>query len=75
MAREASAAGYTVGSSSERIVAAFLNDRLDWLPETHPELLKAVIFLQKDSPGLWNTMLAVSNMDWRDQAPMEAERF
>ena len=33
LARRAARAGYAGGSTSEQIVAALLNGRVDWLPE------------------------------------------
>lgn len=74
-ARRARDAGCAIGSTSEQIVAALLNGRADWLPESYPEPLEAVIRLNQEGEDWWHTMLAVNKTNWRYEAPMEAERL
>lgn len=71
LARRAAASGYAAGSTSEQIVAALLNGRADWLPESHTSPLKAIRCLYAGGPEWYHTMLAVDKMDWQN----EGERY
>lgn len=66
LARLAKREGYSIGSTSERIVAAFINDRADWLPPDYPEPLAAIKRLHAGGADWWHTMLYVHGTDWRE---------
>ncbi|WP_394269555.1 hypothetical protein [Qipengyuania sp.] len=66
LARLARSEGYAIGSTSERIVAALLNGRADWLPEPYLDPLEAVKRLHAGGADWWHTMLYVHGQDWRE---------
>ena len=66
LARLAEQEGCAIGSTSEQIVAALINDRADWLPSSYPEPLSAIKRLHAGGSDWWHTMLYVHGMDWRE---------
>lgn len=73
LARLAAREGQSIGSTSERIVAAFLNDRTDWLPEDYPNPLEAMERLKRGGEDWYETMLVVHKLDWREKGAYVAE--
>ena len=65
LARQARQDGYAKGSTTERIVAALINGRADWLPEDYSDLLDAIKRLHVGGPDWWHTMLYVHGRHWR----------
>lgn len=66
LARLAEKEECTIGSTSERIVAALINGRADWLPKIYRDPLEAIKRLHSGGPDWWHTMLYVHGTDWRD---------
>ncbi len=67
LARLAAIEECSIGSTTERIVAALINGRADWLPEDYPDPLDAIKRLHRGGPDWWHTMLYVHGSDWRDR--------
>lgn len=74
LARKASAAGMSIGSTTERIVGALLNDRADWLPPDYPLPLEAIMRLHSGGSDWWHTMLYVYDRGWKS-VEMHEERL
>lgn len=75
LARRSEKAGYAVGSTGEQIVGALLNGRADWLPESCPTPLAAIIRLHQGGEEWWHTMLFVNERNWREPIEMYEERL
>lgn len=73
LARRAARAGYAGGSTSEQIVAALLNGRVDWLPEYFRTPLEAIDRLSHGGAEWYHSMLAVHLRGWREEEAYEAE--
>ncbi|HBR83701.1 MAG TPA: hypothetical protein DD861_05815 [Erythrobacter sp.] len=58
--------GHAIGSTSEQIVAALINDRCDWLPSSYPEPLHAIKRLHAGGADWWHTALYVHGLSWRE---------
>ena len=65
LARLAEEEGYAIGSTSEQIVAALINGRVDWLPAIYSDPLAAIKRLHAGGSDWWHTMLYVHGLDWR----------
>jgi hypothetical protein len=75
LARRSAATGYAVGSTGEQIVGALLNGRADWLPDSYPTPLDAIVRLNQGGGEWWHTMLYVNERDWRAPIEMHEERL
>lgn len=73
LARRSEKAGYAVGSTSEQIVGALLNRRVDWLPERYATPLEAIDRLVQGGEEWWHSMLAVHERGWKFEETYEAE--
>jgi hypothetical protein len=69
LARLAEKEECVIGSTPERIVAALLNGRADWLREIYQDPLEASKRLHSGGPDWWYTMLYVQGIDWPDREP------
>ena len=73
LARRAARAGHAGGSTSEQIVAALLNGRVDWLPDYYATPLAAIDRLSQGGVEWYHSMLAVHRRGWREEEAYEAE--
>ena len=74
LAQRAAKAGRPIGSMTEQMVAALLNDRWDWMPPDYPKPLEAIVRLHRGGADWWHTMLYVYERGWKSYE-MHEERI
>jgi len=64
LARQAEGKDQLGREYEEQIVAAFLNNRMDWLPRNYPDPLSALKRLNGGGSDWWHTLLYVHDQGW-----------